>query len=98
MYAFSLPCVLNSQALLPPSTRGTRTILDCGGTTPLLLRACLAPAALKFTAAFALRTVQEKRGHVPAVQGCGLTELCSSARGAHLRRTLVVLSGCSPPA
>src|SRR5437016_8137705 len=42
--------------------------LDCGGTTPLLLHAWLAPAAFDSTAAFALPTVQEKRGHVPAVQ------------------------------
>ena len=42
--------------------------LDCGGTTPLLFRAWLASAALEFSAAFALCTVQEKRGHVPAVQ------------------------------
>src|SRR2546422_8606058 len=29
-----------------------------------------------------------------AFPGCGLTELSSSARGALLRRTLAVLSGC----
>jgi len=42
--------------------------LDCGGTTPLLLHAWRTPAALEFSAACAPCTVQEKRGHVPAVQ------------------------------
>jgi len=36
--------------------------------TPLWLRAWLAPAAVEITAAFALPSVQEKRGHVPTVQ------------------------------
>src|SRR5438128_2570347 len=45
-----------------------RQRLECGGTTPLLLHACLASDAFEFAAAFALATVQEKRGHVPAVQ------------------------------
>src|SRR5207302_9140283 len=31
----------------------------------------IVPGALEFTAAFALRTVQEMRGHVPAVQSRG---------------------------
>jgi len=60
--------------------------LDCGGTTPLLFRAWLAPAALEFGAASALPTAQVKRGHVPAVQSAGTAQRavptihCSSIR------------------
>src|SRR5438128_648517 len=59
--------MLSSRETCPRSPKPSRT-LDCGGTTPLLLHALLAPHALEFTPAPALPAVQEKRGHGLAVQ------------------------------
>ena len=56
---------------VPKAPRGTGSeaiLLDCGGTTPLLLHVQQAREALELTAAFTLSAVQEKPGHVPAVQ------------------------------
>jgi len=60
--AFS-SAALRAAALLAVEIRFAlpKSTLDCGGTTPLLLHALLAPAALEFTAALALPGVQEKR-------------------------------------
>src|SRR5439155_27331650 len=75
------PCVVRQtrRRCCPFHTREENT-LDCGGTTPLLLHAWLAPAGFEFTAALALPTVQEKRGHVPAVRSRAVLR-----RGAHDR-------------
>src|SRR5438128_842280 len=60
-----------------------RNTLDCGGTTPLLLRARLAPAALEFTATSALPAVEEKRGHVPAVQSRAAALIRADQKPSH---------------
>ena len=53
---------------VPKAPRGTGSeaiLLDCGGTTPLLLHVPLMPDPVEFTPAFWWPIVQGKRGYVP---------------------------------